>query len=434
MNLQPTVSNYSAPGSVAAHQNAQTLPSEITLMIPDDDVIDPELSIVIPALNEEITISQFVEWCKQGIANAGISAEILIIDSSSDRTADIAVAHGARVLKCPKRGLGRAYIDAIPHIRGRYVLMGDADCTYDFREIRPFVKAFREGFEFVMGSRFRGSIASGAMPALHRYFGTPLTTWILNVMYRTRFTDIHCGMRGVTRDGLIRMELASQSWEYASEMVLKSVHLGLLSTEVPVHFLKDPEGRLSHHARSGWLSPWRAGWINLRAMFVFGADFFLLVPGGVLLALGFPLLFVLAFGPLSVSGVTLSLNTMVASLFATLVGLQLLCMGIVAQCIYDRTGRKRARWFSLLRYNPVVLTSLGVITLGLGLAASFILAFAHAGYRVPQTILLLNHRAILGVFLMISGVQLFVTMLVVQALRIYLPDAAPSSGDGRRAA
>src|SRR5882757_1213629 len=124
----------------------------LTLLLPENDVEDPELSIVVPALDEEITIAEFVAWCKQGIAAANIRAEILIIDSSSDRTAEIAVARGARVLKTPKRGLGRAYIDAMPYIRGRYVLMGDADCTYDFRELEPFIAAFRDGSEFVMGS------------------------------------------------------------------------------------------------------------------------------------------------------------------------------------------------------------------------------------------------------------------------------------------
>src|SRR3954465_6177658 len=148
---------------------------DMQLILPAEDVESPELSIVIPALNEEITVGQFVDWCKEGIAAAGVVGEILIIDSSSDRTAEIAINKGARVIKTPKRGLGRAYIDAIPFIRGRYVLMGDADCTYDFRELTGFVDKFRGGCEFIMGSRFVGSIEEGAMPPLHRYFGTPLT-------------------------------------------------------------------------------------------------------------------------------------------------------------------------------------------------------------------------------------------------------------------
>src|ERR1039458_7701510 len=131
---------------------------EIQLLAPDEDTRDPELSIVIPALNEEITVGQFVDWCHEGLRRAGIRGEVLIVDSSSDRTADIALSSGARLLKVPKRGLGRAYLDAIPYIRGRYVLMGDADCTYDFRELGGFVESFRNGYEYVMGSRWAGSI------------------------------------------------------------------------------------------------------------------------------------------------------------------------------------------------------------------------------------------------------------------------------------
>src|SRR5207247_7838296 len=129
-------------------------------------------------------------------AQAGVSGEVLIVDSSQDRTAELALARGARVLKTPRRGLGRAYIDALPFVRGRYMLMGDADCTYDFRALAPFVERFRERYEFVMGSRWRGTIEPGSMPRLHQYFGTPVTTWILNRLYSSRFSDIHCGMRG----------------------------------------------------------------------------------------------------------------------------------------------------------------------------------------------------------------------------------------------
>ena len=153
------------------------------LYIPPDDVVDPEISIVIPALNEERNIAEFVRWCKEGLANANVRGEILIVDSSTDATAELALLAGARVLTTPKRGLGRAYIDAIPYLRGKYVLMGDADCTYDFRRLGPFVEKFHQGDEFIMGSRFRGFIEPGSMPALHRYLGTPVTTWILNVLY-----------------------------------------------------------------------------------------------------------------------------------------------------------------------------------------------------------------------------------------------------------
>ncbi|MGO7419110.1 glycosyltransferase family 2 protein, partial [Rhizobium ruizarguesonis] len=273
---------------------------ELTLLIPNDDVTDPEVTILVPSLNEELTIGTFVDWCREGIAASGAAVEILIVDSSTDRTPEIARDRGARVLRTPKRGLGRAYIDAIPFVRGKFIIMGDADCTYDFRQIAPFIEAFRNGSDFVMGSRFKGSIEDNAMPALHRYFGTPLTTWILNRMFASRFSDIHCGMRGISVDALLRMDLRSQGWEYASEMVLKSVHMELPTTEVPIHFLKDPDGRLSHMKRRGWMEPWRAGWRNLQAMFVYGFDFFLIWPGFLLLALGLIIMLPLLAGPMSI--------------------------------------------------------------------------------------------------------------------------------------
>jgi len=161
---------------------------QVTLMRPEKDIENPVLSIIIPALNEESVISEFMDWANEGIAKAGVSAEVMIVDSSSDRTPEFALAKGARVLKTPVRGLGRAYQDALGYARGRYILMGDADCTYDFREVEPFMRRFEEGYEFVMGSRFKGTIEAGAMPALHRYFGTPLTTFILNWTPRKTLT------------------------------------------------------------------------------------------------------------------------------------------------------------------------------------------------------------------------------------------------------
>src|SRR5256712_13681999 len=144
-------------------------PADVELFVPDEDVADPELSIVIPALNEELTVGRFVDWCREGLGEANVRGEIIIVDSSTDLTAEIALSRGARVLKAPKRGLGRAYIDALPFIRGEYVLMGDADCTYDFRALQPFMECFRKGCEYVMGSRFKGYIEPGSMPPLHQY-------------------------------------------------------------------------------------------------------------------------------------------------------------------------------------------------------------------------------------------------------------------------
>jgi glycosyltransferase involved in cell wall biosynthesis len=398
---------------------------DVRLLVPAQDVQNPEFSIVIPALNEEIAIGQFVDWCKQGFAAAKVDAEILIIDSSSDRTAEIAVAHGARVLKTPKRGLGRAYIDAVPFIRGRYVLMGDADCTYDFRNIQAFVDKFRSGSEFVMGSRFKGSIEQGAMPPLHRYFGTPLTTWILNVMYGTRFSDIHCGMRGITLDALKRINLVSQSWEYASEMVLKSVHLNLKTSEVPVSFLNAPAGRVSHLVQGGWLAPWKAGWINLKAMFVFGADFFLIVPGLLLLVLGSVPLVLLAAGPITVGSITFSVNSMLLAFVTSILGLQLVFIGVIAQSIYDAVGRKRRRWLSIFPYTRTTLLAAVIFFVGLLLEMRFVTTFVVEKYQMSEALIAVNHQAILGLFLMMGSVIAFVSMLIIHAVALYLPLSPP---------
>src|SRR6476646_4948039 len=273
---------------------------EVEHLVPDGAHSGPvDVSIVVPALNEEITVGEFVDWCKEGLEHAGVRGQILIVDSSTDRTPEIVLGHGGEVLRTPKRGLGRAYIDATTYIRGQWIIMGDADLTYDFRELSPFIEAFRSGAEFVMGSRFRGSIERGAMPGLHRYFGTPLTTWILNRIYGSHYSDIHCGMRGLTRSALDRIDLKSQSWEYASEMVLKAARLKLVTAEVPVKFYKDREGRLSHHRRMGWLSPWIAGWLNLKVMLVYTPDSFLLKTGVILTVIGALLSVALATGPIT---------------------------------------------------------------------------------------------------------------------------------------
>jgi glycosyltransferase involved in cell wall biosynthesis len=387
------------------------------LLVPRDDAPDPELSIVIPALNEEKTVGDFVAWCREGLTAAGISGEVLIVDSSTDRTSEIAVEHGARVLRVPRRGLGRAYIDALPYIRGRYVLMGDADCTYDFRNLKPFVERFRHGDEFVMGSRWKGSIEPGSMPALHRYLGTPVTTWILNVVYSSHFSDIHCGMRGVTTEALRRMGLQSQSWEYASEMVLKSVHMRLRTAEVPVRFLKDRDGRLSHHKRAGWFSPFQAAWINLRAMFVYGAEFFTFRPGLAILALGLLLTLPLAAGPRVVGPIHFSLYWMLLGLTLTVVGLQSFYVGCLAKVLHDYTGAARRRWLRVFPYTRTVLLSGAAFLVGFALAALLLADYMRshltlsASDRIP-------YLGVLGIVLLIGSFLTFCFILLLHALAL----------------
>jgi glycosyltransferase involved in cell wall biosynthesis len=390
---------------------------ELQLLVPAEDVPNPEFSIVIPALNEQLTIADFIDWCKEGLAKAGVAGEILIVDSSTDRTSEIALSKGARVLKAPKRGLGRAYIDSMPFIRGKYLLLGDCDCTYDFRELEPFVKKFHEGAEFIMGSRFRGYIEPGAMPPLHRYLGTPVTTWILNVIFSSHFSDIHCGMRGISKAAFERMGLRSQSWEYASEMVLKSVHMNLKTDEVPIRFLKDRDGRLSHHKRSGWFSPWAAAWINLRAMFVYGADFFLFWPGLIFAVFGAAFTVPLTFGPITVGPITFSLYWMLLGLTSVTVGLQCIYMGILAQIFFDYTGEITRTWFSRFPYTRTVIISAALFTLGVGLTGMLLAYYVrHHFLLTPDATV--NHFGVMGLLLMIAGFMTFTFTLLLHSTAV----------------
>ena len=408
-----------APGLSVSNGDARPAGDpDVRLLVPANDVGSPEVTILIPAVNEELTITEFVAWCHEGLRGAGAVGEILIVDSSTDRTAELAVAGGARVLKTPKRGLGRAYIDALPYIRGKYVIMGDADCTYDFRKLAPFVTAMRGGVEYAMGSRWKGSIEPAAMPALHQYFGTPVTTWILNRLYGSHFSDIHCGMRGITRDALHRMGLVAQSWEYASEMVLKSVRMGLRTTEVPVTFYKDRNGRLSHHKRSGWFSPFHAAWINLRAMFIHGAEFFLFKPGIVLFSLGLLLTLPLSFGGIVIGPNTFNLYRMLIGLTLSVLGLQSIYFGCLAHVFLDYTGQARQRWRHVFRYTGTVIASGVVFAAGFGLAAAVLIHYVTHNFSLPDTTSALDHLAITGLLFMIIGFSTFCFTLLLHATEV----------------
>lgn len=390
----------------------------VKLHKPASDVVDPEVSVVVPALNEELTIREFIAWCHTGFERAGVIGEVLIIDSSSDRTAEMALAAGARVLKCPKRGLGRAYIDAIPYIRGDFVVMGDADCTYDFRDIKYFVDKFHEGFEYVMGSRWLGSIEKGSMPAAHRYFGTPVTTWILNRVYGARFTDIHCGMRGITRQKLVEMGLSSQSWEYASEMVLKSVRMSLKTVEVPVAFLKDREGRISHHKRAGWWSPIQAAWINLRAMFIYRGEYFAIKPGLALLVSGLVITLPLTFGAISVGRVTFNIYWMLLGVMLSLVGLHSFFFGCFAQMFADYTGRAGDHWRRVFRYTRTTILAIIGFCVGLSCCAALAADYISNDFRLPAPTSLIDHLGVTGLLLTMASFSSFCFTLALHSTSV----------------
>jgi hypothetical protein len=208
------------------------------------------------------------------------------------------------------------------------------------------------------------------------------------------------------------MDLRSQSWEYASEMVLKSVHMKLRTEEVPIRFLKDRDGRLSHHKRSGWFSPWFAAWINLRAMFVYGADFFLFKPGVVLLTLGSVLTFPLSFGDIALGPITFSLHWMLLGVSLTVLGLQCLYMGILAQVFFDYSGDVTRKWFQRFSYTRAVLLSALVFGVGLAFTSLLTLSYLQHGFRLPDTT---NNLGFTGLLLMIMGFMSFTFTLILHS-------------------
>lgn len=377
-----------------------------------------DVSIVVPALNEEITVGEFVDWCKEGLERAGVTGQILIVDSSTDKTPEIVLAHGGEVLRTPKRGLGRAYIDAASYIRGQWIIMGDADLTYDFRELPLFVEAFRQGAEFVMGSRFRGSIEKGAMPGLHRYFGTPLTTWLLNRIYHSRYSDIHCGMRGLTRAAFDKIDLKSQSWEYASEMVLKAARLRLATAEVPVKFYKDREGRFSHHRRMGWVSPWIAGWLNLKVMLVYTPDSFLLRPGILLATIGAVIASALARGPITIGVVGFSLYWMLFGVTCVTLGYSSIQIGVLARVMHGLRAQSLRRLRQVLTYDRGMVIAGGCVLVGIVLLGTLVYHYLHAKFRLYE----ISHPAIFGFLLIIVGFQTFCFTLLLEMVQRVAPE------------
>jgi glycosyltransferase involved in cell wall biosynthesis len=390
-------------------------PTETELLIPanEDNLTVPEISIVVPALDEQITIGEFIDWCRQGLREAGVSGEIIIVDSSSDNTPNIALSKGAYVLRTPKRGLGQAYLDAVPFIRGNFIIMGDCDLTYDFREIKPFINEFRCGAQYVMGSRFIGSIEDGAMPPLHRYFGTPLTTWILNLIYSSDYSDIHCGMRGLTREALEKINLTSTGWEYASEMVLKASRLGLKISEVPVKFYRDREGRISHHRRAGFWSPWYAGWINLKVMLVYSPDTFLLKPGFAIAMLGMLISVLSMYGGVTLGHLGFGNNMLLGGGTLVVLGYAMFQTGILARRIHSLRSGIENLISEKLTYDRGMFFGILLVTVGAMLALKFVVDFVSNDYLVKNN----ENMIMLGLFLIMLGVQTMGFVLLLELKR-----------------
>ncbi len=327
----------------------------------------------MPTKNEEITIGSFLEWCYEGFSRSGISGEVILMDSSTDKTPLIANEAGATVISVREPGLGNAYLAAKGKINGRIVILGDADCTYDFREISDFISKIDDGFDLVMGSRFKGSIAKGAMPPHHQFFGSPGTTLVFRLLTGLKLTDIHCGMRALTTEHFEQLPFLEQGWEYATEMIVASHNLGGNIGEIPIAFYKEPDGRTSHHKRSGWMSPFRAGWGTLKTTCTYSLDRILLFPGLLLGLFSYTLAVArsINLNRFIELGIGSSAGTALVGL--SMVGFSAFSLGLIAGCLYDQTGRRIRDWSRILSRIPFF---------GLTISASFIFLF--------QTVLTLN--------------------------------------------
>src|SRR5262245_1614101 len=253
-----------------------------------------ELSVVIPCLNEAATIGQCVSKAHDAMALHNIAGEVVVSDNgSTDGSVYFATTAGARVVRCPTRGYGAALQWGFRHARGRYVLMGDGDQSYDFSLLPLFIQKVREGARFVMGSRLKGRIQPGAMPLLHRYLGTPVLTWLLNRLFGTSISDCNCGMRWIERKTFLGLGVVSSGMEVASEMVVKAAVHGVPIEETPIDFYKDGRNRRPH------LRPLPDGWRHLRLLLSHAPDHMMTLPGILMLLLGLPLVLAQLTGPIA---------------------------------------------------------------------------------------------------------------------------------------
>jgi hypothetical protein len=282
-----------------------------------------ELSIVMPCLDEAETVAVCIDKARGFLASRGIRGEVLVADNgSSDGSRDIARRHGARVLEVSEKGYGNALCAGIAAARGRYVIMGDADDSYDFSELDGFVAELRRGVDLVMGNRFQGGVLPGAMPWLHRRLGNPILSALGRLFFRTPVGDFHCGLRGLSKKAFDRMQLRASGMEFASEMVVKATLAGLRIEEVPV--VLHPDGRT--HAPH--LRTWRDGWRHLRFMLLWSPRWLFLVPGLALFAAGALASVWILLGVSRVGGVAFGVHTLLVAGLACIVGYQLVTFAV----------------------------------------------------------------------------------------------------------
>lgn len=319
-----------------------------------------EFTILMPCLNEAETIATCIGKAKHFLLEQQISGEVLVADNgSSDGSQDIARGCGARVVHVERPGYGAALLAGIEAADSRFVIMGDADDSYDFSQLHGFVEKLRAGYKLVMGNRFRGGIAPGAMPRLHRYLGNPVLSFVGRLFFRSPVRDFHCGLRGFDRDAILALGLVTPGMEFASEMVVKATLNKLLMVEVPTTLSPDGRKRAPH------LRSWRDGWRHLRFLLIFSPRWLFLYPGLTLLFVGLVGMFALLPGPVHVAGVALDIHTMLFASLAVILGNQTVQLGLFSRLYGMRAG--------LLPEDPLLNRLFDFTTLERGLVVGVLL-------------------------------------------------------------
>jgi glycosyltransferase involved in cell wall biosynthesis len=365
------------------------------------------LSVVIPCLNEEGNIERCVTEALEVLAQSEILGEVVVVDNASeDNSAQLAADAGARVISEPRRGYGSAYLAGFAAARGRYIVMADADLTYDFKEIPHFLEELEGGAELVMGDRMK-NIQPGAMPWLHRYIGNPLLSGLLNLFFRTGIKDAHCGMRALRRDVLPRLDLRTTGMEFASEMVIRASKEHLKIAEFPIEY----------HPRGGEskLSSFRDGWRHLRFLLVHSPNHLFIVPGTVLAGLGTLVILVTESG-LDLFGRAWGVHAIIGGSLLMIVGTQVLALGLCAHAYGTYFMGERDPWFDRMRSrfrleHGLLLGGLFVLV-GLVLGAVILVSWISHGFGS----LSYERLAVVAASVLIVGIQIFFSSFLLSIL------------------